>query len=107
MEWIKGTLPPNINTGFLIGGLIALYKISTFIISLVKKRKEIKKDFENEVLEKERIRSKFDSRLQKVENEIVNIREDFKQKNAENKEDFIILSKKIDKILDILIKPPN
>jgi len=107
MEWIKSVLPNNINTGILIGGIIALYKSVMFTIGIVKKRKDTQKEFEKEVLEKERVRSKFDSRLKKVEDEIVSIRDDFKQKNAENKEDFIILSKKIDKILDILIKPPH
>lgn len=98
-------LPDNINTGIIVVSIIALWKFGSFVLNLIKKKKEAQKSFEEEVLQKERQRSKFDSRLTKVEDEVINIRKDFDRKNIENKEDFLILSRKIDKILDILIKP--
>ena len=105
MKEILKFLPEEINTGIIVISVIILWKVITFILSLIKKKKEAQKSFEKEVLQKERQRSKFDSRLTKVEDEVVNIRKDFDRKNIENKEDFLILSRKIDKILDILIKP--
>lgn len=105
MKEILKFLPEEINTGIIVISVIVLWKVITFILSLIKKKKEAQKSFEKEVLQKERQRSKFDSRLTKVEDEVVNIRKDFDRKNIENKEDFLILSRKIDKILDILIKP--
>jgi len=105
MKEILDIFPDSINTGLLVGLTLLFYKVVSSIINFIKKKKEAQKSFEKEVLEKERKRSKFDSRLNKVEDEIINIRKDFDRKNIENKEGFLILSRKIDKILDILIKP--
>ena len=105
MKEILKFLPEEINTGIIVVFIIVLWKFGSFVLNLIKKKKEAQKSFEEEVLQKERQRSKFDSRLTKVEDEVINIRKDFDRKNIENKEDFLILSRKIDKILDILIKP--
>lgn len=105
MKEILKFLPEEINTGIIVISVIILWKAIKFVLSIIKKKKEAQKSFEEEVLKKERQRSKFDSRLTKVEDEVINIRKDFDRKNIENKEDFLILSRKIDKILDILIKP--
>lgn len=105
LEDILKTLPSDINTSILVVSILMLWKLSNLVLNVLKKKKEVQKSFEKEVLEKERERSKFNSRLVKVEEEIISIRMDFDKKNIENKEDILILSRKIDKILDILIKP--
>lgn len=107
MEWIVDYLSKELNPSAIIISIIIVWRCIIFLSNLIKKKREVQKNFENEVLEKERERSKFDSRLTKVEDEVINIRKDFDKKNIENKEDFLIISRKIDKILDILIKPPK
>lgn len=105
MKELIDFLPSEINTALLIFIIIGVYKGIAFVKVKVKQRNIEKKAFEKEVLEKERKRSKFESRLKKVEEQVISIKQDFREKNAENKEEFIILTKKIDKILEILIQP--
>lgn len=107
MDKFLELFPDSINTGILVGGMVVLYKAITFINTSLKKKKESQKIFAEGVLEKERERSKFEARLTETEKELVKIRQDFDKKNLENKEEFLILTKKLDKILDILLKPIN
>lgn len=105
MNDILEFLPTEVKTSFLIGILVIGWRIYVLVKKSIDKKKQDKKALEIEILDKERARSKVESRLKNVEEDVDSLKKAFKEKNEENREDFKILSKKIDRVLEILIKP--
>lgn len=103
MEELLDLLPKQIDMSILIVIGIGLWNLWSLITKKIRDRKDAKKAFELEVLEKERLRTKFDVRISKVELEIEELKDDFKESKFEIRAEFLKLENKIDKILEFLI----
>ena len=111
MKELANLLPESISTTVIIGAGLLIYKMISSYLKYKKKEKiqEEKKKvaeekFKEEILEKERIRSKFEARLVDVEKQVLDVKDDLHEHAADNKEVLKGLGSKMDEILRFLIQ---
>lgn len=111
-------LPSTVSTSLLFALLIGGWRLYAYISKRIRDNKEDKKNFKNEVLEKERVKAQFEKRVSKLEFENEKLKEDLKEhKNYVTKvlddhkqsvsEDLGFIKESISKITDYIMNNPK